>query len=300
MRMTDRRFASLMMLPAGVFLLAFVGLPLVRLFIDSLYDVKVLTPNDRTWVALENYADALSSPRFLGAVGRTIAYTAMALSLEFALGLMAALVFEALGRRSAVFRTIFAFPLMIAPIVAGLLWRFLLIDDFGIINEILVRVGVLHDVHDIGWLSDPGLVLFTVVIPDVWLTTSFIALVLFAGLQAIPSDILEAARTDGASGLQGLLRIKLPLLRPVIAVALIIRGIDAARAFDVILVMTEGGPQSASEVLSFATYRQMIRFGNLGYSSAMATLFLVGMMMLAIIVYVTIWRPAQQATRSEG
>jgi multiple sugar transport system permease protein len=117
--------------------------------------------------------------------------------------------------------------------------------------------------------------------------------VVYAGLQTVPGDVLEAARVDGAGPWHTFWRVKVPLLRPVIAVVLIIRGIDAARAFDVILIQTGGGPEFASEVLSLHIYREMIRYGSLGYSSAIATLFLIGMVAVAVVGFLTIWRPGR-------
>ena len=183
----------------------------------------------------------------MGAGWRTLAYTLMVVTLEFALGLGMALLFTTLGRKSEIWRTVFLYPLMIAPIVAGLLWKFLMIDNFGLIGTLLHQAGILQNPNQIGWLSNPDIVLFSVAVPDIWLTTSFMCLVLFAGLQNIPGDLIEAARLDGARAHTLLFRIILPLLRPVIAVALVVRGIDAARAFDTILIQTNGGPQSASE-----------------------------------------------------
>jgi len=220
-----------------------------------------------------------------------VLYAAIVVAFEFVLGLAVALVFTALGNASRIFRTVFLYPLMIAPIVAGLLWRFLLIDNFGIVNELLTRAGILQSSTDIQWLSDPDIALFSVAIPDIWLTTSFISLVLFAGVQNIPGDVIEAARIDGARYPTILLRILLPLLRPVIAVALIVRGIDAARAFDVILIQTNGGPQSSTETLSLLIYRTKVRFGDPGLASAMGTVYLVVMLAVAIVAILSIWRP---------
>jgi multiple sugar transport system permease protein len=295
LRITDRRFALMLMAPAAIYLAIFVGYPVLRLVIDSLYEVKLLRPDERVFVGLDNYFRALTSDRIQGAAMRTIAYTAMALSAELILGFAIALLFNAFGPRSALARTIFVFPLMIPPIVAGLLWRFLLIDDFGIVNRLLTDIGILASPDQIGWLSDRSIVLFSVALPDIWLTTSFVALIVYAGLQAIPPELNEAARVDGAGAWRIVRSITIPLLRPVIAVVIIIRGIDAARAFDVILIQTEGGPQFASELLSLNIYREMIRFGNLGQASATATLFLLGMLVFALVVYRGVWSPARQA-----
>lgn len=292
-RMTDRRFAIALMAPAAIYLLAFVGLPVIRLFLDSLYEVKLLTPDDRTFVGLQNYIDAITSSRLQAAAWRTIVYTAITLTAELLLGFGIALLFNAFGRRSELARAIFIFPLMIPPIVAGLLWRFLLINDFGIVNQLLADLGILSNPNQIGWLSDKSIVLFSVALPDIWLTTCFVALIVYAGLQSISPELNEAARVDGANALQVLWRITIPLLRPVLAVVIIIRGIDAARAFDVILIQTEGGPQFASELLSLNIYRTMIRYGDLGAASATATLFLLGMLVFALVVYRGVWLPAR-------
>lgn len=289
--MTDRRYAAFLMLPAALFLAAFVAWPLVRLIVDSFYEISPIHGGPRTFVGLSNYASALGGEAFQGAAVRTLGYTFIVVAAEFVLGLATALLFSALGRRSSVLRTVFLYPLMIAPVVAGLLWRFLLIDNSGIVNHILFRMGILDSPSDVGWLSDPDIVLWAVAIPDIWLTTSFMTLVLFAGLQNIPGDILEAARLDGARAWTLLVRIIIPLLRPVIAVAVIVRGIDAAKAFDIILIQTGGGPQNASQTLSLLIYQTMIRFGDPGLASAMGTLYLLAMLAVAVVAVWFIWRP---------
>jgi len=291
MRSSDRRFAALMLLPAALFLIPFVGWPLLQLVINSFFHISPIAGGPREFVGFGNYLTAIGGNAFLPATGRTVLYTLIVVTFEFTLGLMVALLFNALGRRSGIFRTIFMYPLMIAPVVAGLLWRFLLIDNSGIVNALLFRVGLLSDPADIGWLSDPRIALFAVAIPDIWLTTAFMALVLFAGLQNLPDDVLEAARIDGAGNWATLTRIIMPLLRPVIAVALIIRGIDASKAFDIILIQTGGGPQNATQTLSLLIYRTHIRFGDPGLASAMGTLYIVVMLAVAIIAVATIWRP---------
>lgn len=279
-----------MMVPAATFLAVFVGWPLVQFVIDSFFEINIFS-DERTFVGFENYTAALASSEFTGAAWRTTAYTAIVVTMEFTLGLAVALLFSALGDRSRAFRTLFMYPLMIAPVVAGLLWRFLLIDNFGILNELLRRAGVISSPDQIQWLSNPDIALFSVALPDVWLTTSFITLVLFAGLQNVPGELIEAARIDGARYPTILFRIVLPLLRPVIAVALIIRGIDAARAFDIILIQTNGGPQGSTETLSLLVYRTLVRFGDPGLASAMGTMYLLGMLIIAVAAVFAIWRP---------
>lgn len=293
MRISDRRFALFLMTPAALFLAVFVAYPLFRLVADSFFKISPIAGGPRDFVGFQNYVSAFGSEAFIGAGWRTLGYTVVVVTLEFALGLGMALLFTTLGRKSQVWRTVFLYPLMIAPIVAGLLWKFLMIDNFGLIGTLLHQAGILSNPNQIGWLSDPNIVLFSVAVPDIWLTTSFMCLVLFAGLQNIPGDLIEAARLDGARAPSLLFRIILPLLRPVIAVALVVRGIDAARAFDTILIQTSGGPQSASETMSLLIYRTMIRFGDPGLASAMGTIYLVAMLAVAFFAVATIWRPGK-------
>jgi len=292
-RISDRRFALYLMAPAALFLAVFVAYPLFRLVADSLFKISPIAGGPRDFVGLDNYIRAFASEAFMGAGWRTLAYTLVVVALEFALGLGMALLFTALGRKSEVWRTVFLYPLMIAPIVAGLLWKFLMIDNFGLIGTLLHQAGILQNPNQIGWLSNPDIVLFSVAVPDIWLTTSFMCLILFAGLQNIPGDLIEAARLDGAKAPTLLCSIILPLLRPVIAVALVVRGIDAARAFDTILIQTNGGPQSASETMSLLIYRTMIRFGDPGLASAMGTIYLLAMLAVAFFAVATIWRPGK-------
>jgi multiple sugar transport system permease protein len=292
-RISDRRFAVFLMAPAALFLAIFVAYPLFRLVADSFFKISPIAGGPRDFVGLDNYFRAFASEAFIGAGWRTLAYTLVVVTLEFALGLGMALLFTMLGRNSQIWRTVFLYPLMIAPIVAGLLWKFLMIDNFGLIGTLMHQAGLLANPNQIGWLSDPNIVLFSVAIPDIWLTTSFMCLVLFAGLQNIPGDLIEAARLDGARAPAMLFRIVLPLLRPVIAVALVVRGIDAARAFDTILIQTNGGPQSASETMSLLIYRTMIRFGDPGLASAMGTIYLLAMLAVAFFAVSTIWRPGK-------
>lgn len=286
----DAAFGRLLLAPAAAFLAVFVLWPLLRLVLDSFYRTDALA-GIREFVGLANYAALFAQPAFGAAAGRTAIYTALVVTAEFLLGLAMALLFHALGNRSRPLQTAFLYPLMIAPVVAGLLWRFLLIDNFGIINELLARFGIISSSAAIGWLSDPGIVLYAVALPDIWLATSFITLVLYAGLQNIPVEITEAARLDGAGGWRLLLNVILPQLRPVMAVALIVRGVDAARAFDVILIQTDGGPQSASETLSLLIYRTMVRYGDQGLASAMSVLYLLVMLVVAVAAMRFLWNP---------
>lgn len=290
--MSERKFVLLMLMPAALFLGLLVAYPVVLLIYNSFFDVKLIDPSSRVWVGLANYADALSSRRILDSAIRTVKYAAFALVFEFIFGFGAALLFSAIADRSRWHRTIFALPLMISPIVAGLLWRFLLVGDIGILNYGLTALGIISDPGAIRWLSDTDIVIYSVSFADIWLTTSFVALVSYAGLTNIPKDLIEAARIDGANALKRFWHVTLPLMRPVIAVVVIVRGIDALKTFDLIWIQTQGGPRQSSEVLSMNIYQRMVRYGDLGQASAVATLFLLFMIGLAGLAYWRIWRPS--------
>jgi multiple sugar transport system permease protein len=277
--------------PAGVFIIAFVIYPLVLLVYQSFYQMSLLAPEKRVFVGFGNYVKALGSARVGGSAIRTVIYTLVALGCEFFVGFLVALVFNRLGKSSEFLRTVFGFPLMIPPIVGGLLWRFMLIDNFGIVNWALAGVGIISNTSQISWLGDPKIVLYAVAFPNIWLSTSFVALVLYTGLQNIPIELLEATRVDGASSAQMFWHVTLPLLSPVVAVVLIIRGLDAARTFDMIWIMTEGGPNFASEILSLNIYTTMMRYTRVGDASSVAVLFMIALLAFSMTMFLSIWRP---------
>lgn len=291
--MSERRFVLLMLLPAMIFLGLLVAYPIGLLVYNSFFEVKLIDPAGRVWIGLANYIDVLTSKRILESAIRTLNYSVFALFFELVFGFGAALLFSAIAKRSNWHRTIFALPLMLSPIVAGLLWRFLLVGNIGILNYGLAAIGIIPNPGAIKWLSDPDIVIYSVAVADIWLTTSFVALVSYAGLTNVPRDLYEAARIDGANALARLWHVTLPMMRPVIAVVVIVRGIDALKTFDLIWIQTQGGPRQASEVLSMNIYQRMVRYGDLGQASASATLFLAFMIVLAGIAYWKIWRPSR-------
>lgn len=290
----ESRFVLYMLAPAVAILGLLVAYPVMVLVFDSFFKVDTITPHIRQWVGLQNYVVALTSKRVAESALRTLQYSLCALFFEFIFGFCAALLFAALAGASRWHRTIFALPLMVPPIVAGLLWRFLLVGNIGILNYGLVRLGLISDPNAIAWLSNEDVVIYSVSFADIWLTTSFVALVTYAGLINIPKDLLEAARIDGANALKRFWHVILPLMRPVIAVVVIVRGVDAAKTFDLIWIQTQGGPRHASEVFSMNIYQRMVRYGDLGEASASATLFIVVMMLLAAIAYRKIWRSVHE------
>lgn len=279
--------------PALLFMIIFVGGPIAQFVYNSFFDFSPIAGGSRVFVGFDNYLALGENERFWAASWRTLAYGLLVVTVELMVGLFVAIMFSTLGKKSRTLRLIFSYPLMVAPIVAGILWKFILVENFGIANELIFTLGFSSERNAINWLSDPEIALISVAVADIWLTTSFVALVLYAGLQNISPEMLEAAWIDGANFRQMITRIVIPLLRPVIAVVLIIRGIDALRAFDVILVQTDGGPQFSTTTLSLLTYRTLTRYGEPGLGSAMGVVFLLGCLILALLAIKFIWAPGK-------
>lgn len=185
-------------------------------------------------------------------------------------------------------------PLMIAPLVAGLTWKLMMSSSFGIINELLTRIGILSSSSDILWLADERWSLLACCIADIWLTTPFMMLMILAGLQGLDTSMLEAARIDGAGMLAQVFTIKLPVIKPVLLTALSVRIIDAARTFDIIWAMTEGGPNRSSETISIIIYKTLTRYNDTGYASAMAVVFIAVLVIFTLVFMQSLWNPKKQ------
>jgi multiple sugar transport system permease protein len=281
-----RRFSALLLLPSLAYLALFIGAPLVRLVQGSM-----MSDDGTHFVGLDNYVRAVVSDDVRAAFGRTCIYIVGVVSAEFVLGIIVALLFYWLGNRARFVRTIFLYPLMIAPVVAGIMWRFMLIDNYGIVNQLLAQLHVIPDPNAFSWLSDTRHSLIAVMLPDVWLTTSFVALVVFGALQTVSPEVLDAAKIDGAGMVRLAWNVLLPIIRPVIAAAFVIRGVDASQAFATIALETNGGPDSSSETLSLTIYRAAVRFSEPGFGGAMAIMFMILLIGAAGGAAWALWRP---------
>lgn len=185
-------------------------------------------------------------------------------------------------------------PLMIAPLVAGLIWKLMMSSNFGIVNEFLTRIGILSSPSEILWLADSRWSLIACCIADIWLTTPFMMLMILAGLQGLDTSVSEAARMDGASKLQEIFYIKIPGIKPVLLTALSVRIIDAAKTFDIIWAMTEGGPNSSSETISIIIYKTLVKYNNTGYASAMAVIFIIVLVVFTLVFMQSLWNPKKK------
>jgi multiple sugar transport system permease protein len=215
------------------------------------------------FVGLENYRELFASPVFRESLGTTLFFVGASTAIEIVLGLGLALCMRATVRGRGFVRAAVLVPWAVPTVVASQMWRFLLNDRYGPLTWYLLGGATP--------LADPAGALGAVILADVWKTSPFVALILLAGLQSVPEDLLEAAEVDGAGPWRRFVRVTLPLLRPALLAALLFRTIDAFRVFDLVFVMTQGGPADATNVLSYLGYRKMFPEGFLGLGAAVST-----------------------------
>jgi len=274
----DRGWAFL--LPAYGAIIAVVGIPTVYSLYLSFHQWKLTTfKRGVPFVGLDNYAKALSDDAFWHSMQVTLVFTLVALTFEMVLGIGLAVLLDQDFRGRRTTRILLLLPMFVTNVVIGLIWRILLSYDFGVVNWVLSLFGL----PKVAWLGDPTLALWSLIVIDVWNTTAFVALIVLAGLQGIPDEPRQAARVDGASSWQVFRLITLPLLRPVLLVAVIWRTIDLFRIFDVVFSLTGGGPYNATETISLYAYNEGFASFNLGFASAISYLIIIALVVILAI-----------------
>ena len=261
----ERALPFLLIAPTVMVLVALSIYPLV-------YSVRVSLQSDSGFT-FKHFARLLSDDFFQSALAHTLCYAAIALTVEFLLGLALAVLLNREMRGRSFFRAALLVPMMLPPVVVGVVWRLMLNPNFGAINGTLQSVGV--NTEQLTWTASPTLAFAAVVMVDIWQWTPFMFLILLAGLQAIPDEPYEAALIDGSSAWQTFRYVTLPLLKPAILIALLLRTMDLLRVFDQIFILTEGGPGSATETISLYIHRTAFRFGDFGYAAAMSFVLLL-------------------------
>jgi multiple sugar transport system permease protein len=286
--MTSRIPPGLVWVAPALFVLAALSIyPLLYLMKVSLTDSHGLT--------IAHYARLFEDHLFSVAAVQTLLYAAVALTLEFFLGLALALLVDSLARGRASIRVGLLAPMLLPPVVAAVIWRLIYNPEFGVLNGTLRQLG-FNTAH-LTWTAGRNTAMLSVILVDVWEWTPFLFLLLTAGLQAIPAEPLEAARVDGAGYWHTLRDVILPLLKPVILLALLLRSMDLLRIFDQIFLLTQGGPGSATETASLYIYRTAFRFSNFGYAAAMSFVGLVITMLAARALMRLMSRDRQEADR---
>lgn len=269
---SDSGLARLFLSPAVLVMALVAAFPIIYAFVLSLYLYQGRLRGG--FAGLENYAEALTEPRFWDAVRATFIFTITSVTAEFAIGLGFALIMRQTFRGRGVTRAAILVPWVIPTVIAAQLWYFMFSVTPGFVNNIL-------GLDRFNWLGQPGWAMFSIVFADVWKTAPFVALLLLAGLQTIPDEMYESARVDGASTWQRFLYITMPLLKPAILVALLFRTVDALRVFDLPQVMTGGAFNTES--LSILVQRFVVQTPNPGFGSALSTLTFILVLMIGVL-----------------
>lgn len=272
------------MAPAILLLLLVYAYPILRSIGLSLFTQNLGTELQPIFSGLDNYGRMALDGRFWQSMGNTVFFTVVSVILELLLGLGIALVLnQSFPSRGAV-RTIALLPWALPTALIATTWTWIFNDQFGVWNDILLRLGLIKT--GVNWLGDPNWAMWTVIAADVWKTTPFIAILLLAGLQSIPQDLYEAHALDGASRWQSFYRITLPLLLPQILIASLFRFAQAFGIFDLIQVMTGGGPGGATETVSLYIYATIMRYLDFGYGAALVVItFLILSLTVALAAF---------------
>ncbi len=265
-------------LPAMVVILAVILFPWAFTLYLSAHDWPVV--GDPTFVGLGNYLQLFNDSRFIESIWRTFYFTFLAVFLPVVLGVLAAVVFHREFPLRGVLRTVFMMPMMATPVAIALVWTMMFHPQLGVLNYLLSLVGIPPQL----WVFDPGTVIPSLALIEIWQWTPLVMLIVLGGLASLPTEPYESALIDGASEWQMFRHITWPLVLPFVMVAVVIRAIDALKAFDTIFVITQGGPGTASETINIFLYLQAFAFYNIGYASAVVVVFFVIIIAMTLIL----------------
>ncbi len=280
-----------MLLAPSLLVVALVAIvPLLQTIYQSLTDARLASARPVQFIGLRNYTDLLTDGQFLNAIKVTVLFTILTVAFEFLLGLIIALVVNSNFKGRGPMRAAMLVPWAIPTVVSATMWKWMYHDIYGVLNDLLVAK--LHLLpQNVAWIADPATAVPAIAAVDIWKTTPFMALLLLAGLQVIPTDIYEAADVDGANPVQQFFRLTLPLLRPAILVALIFRTLDSLRVFDVFYVMF--GNRADTQTMAVYDQQVITAFSDLGYGGALsvAIFLIIG---IFVVTYVTFLKVERQ------
>ena len=291
LRRQDVRTAWLLLAPSLLVLLGITLWPVIWTLILSFFNAPSGLHQTRTFVGFGNYLDMLTDETFWETIGRTLYFTAVSVGLELGLGLAIAQLIHSKPWGWQFLRLSLIVPWAVPTIVNGAMWRWIYSADFGALNGLLMALGLIK--HYVPWLTLPNAAMNLVIIADVWHTMPFVALVLQAALAGLPEDLDEAAAVDGANAWQRFWQIRVPLLRPAILVALIVRTVDAFRVFDIVYIITAGGPAYKTLTITYLTYLNSFTFGKQGTGAALSFLISAVTIILALIYIRWLYRPEE-------
>ena len=292
-RSREQKTAWILLIPAILLLLLVFGYPIARAFWLSLFTENLGTQLQPVFSGLDNYGRMVGDGRFWQSFLVTTIFTSASVISELLLGLIIALVLNQQFFGRGLVRTTAILPWALPTALIGLAWAWIFNDQFGVANDILRRLGLIET--GINWLGEPTLAMVAVIVADVWKTTPFISILLLAGLQSIPADLYEAHSIDGASPWQSFRQITLPLLIPQILIAVLFRFAQAFGIFDLIAVMTGGGPGGATEVVSLYIYSTIMRYLDFGYGAALVVVTFM-LLIFAVVIANLLLRISRTST----
>lgn len=281
LRVQEKLTGALFISPTLIGLIVVVLIPLLYSLVISFSDYTFLSPTISTFVGLENFKHAFEDTYFWNSLLVTLKFVVIVVGLEFLFGFFIALLLNRDIKFKGVYYAILTIPMVMSPVAVGLIWKMLLHPELGIVNYVLSLVGV----GPVNWLGDPQGAIWSVLFVDIWHQVSFMILVLLAGLVSLPNEPYQAAKIDGANSWQILTHITIPLMRPVIATALLIRTIMAFRTYDIIYVMTKGGPGVSTEVLSYYIYKKTFMGLDLAQASAISWVLLLIVLVMVLVLF---------------
>jgi multiple sugar transport system permease protein len=280
-------------MPLGAVILCVVAYPFLQTIVLSFTDTRLLTGFDKsTWIGVENYAFALTDPDFLAAFMRTMHFTLVSVAAEAVLGVLVALLLNQDFNGRTLCRALLVLPWAIPTIVNALMWRLIYQPDFGVLNALLVQGGLMDSYRS--WLGDEASAMYAIIVADVWKNYPLVALIVLAALQNTSKDLYEAARIEGATAWQCFRFVTWPVIAGPLMVAVVLRCIEALKVFDIIYVMTRGGPANATKTISFFVYQESFSFNRVG-SGASYALIVVLIAMVFVAVYVRLLKRIEVA-----
>jgi multiple sugar transport system permease protein len=287
--LSERALGMVMLAPMLLVLVLVIGYPLIDSFWLSLHRANLANPEQgQPFVGLGNYLYAFRQPDFWYSIQRTLYFTVLSVALELVLGILFAVLLNERFRGNLGARLAMIFPWALLTVSNGVLWAWILNPTYGVANALLVQLGVLSGPKS--WLSDTFWTMNVIILADAWKTVPNMTLLLLAGLQPISADLYEAAEVDGATRWQKFTGITLPLLRPVILVAVALSTIGAFKVFDIIYVLTgNGGPANSTKVIAFYDYDQAFHYLFFGYGAAISWL-ITAFMLVMIVIYIRLLR----------
>ncbi len=280
-KLSNVQFAWLLLAPALVILAVIVFYPLVRTLITSFQKYDLTSPSDIfLFVGLKNYKSTLHSGEFLGRLAITLQYSVGAVAGQFVLGMIFALLLNQRIRGRPLFRAIFLMPWVIPTVVCALLWTWVLNVQYGVFNFIMRRIGFVDEFRH--WLGDPDLALYTVIAVTIWKWFPFDFVMLLAGLQTVPPDLLDAASVDGAGATGKFFHVTLPSIRNIIVVVLMLTLIWSFQEFTMIWGTTKGGPMNVTSTLTIHIYRTSFEYFRMGQASALGVMWMLFLLVFSI------------------